>query len=76
MDREQLDNLKQILDQLLKDASTMVLGSAVAAFNEICPTSYDILHRHYRKLCHLLADMDEWTQVRSTAKPSPILPII
>ncbi len=63
LDHEQLDHLKQILEKLLKDSSTMVLGSAVAAFNEICPASYDILHRNYRKLCHLLADMDEWTQV-------------
>jgi AP-3 complex subunit beta len=63
LDPDQLGNLKQILDKLLKDSSTMVLGSAVAAFNEVCPTSYDILHRSFRKLCHLLADMDEWTQV-------------
>lgn len=63
LDPEQLEHLKQLLEKLLKDSSTMVLGSAVAAFNEICPTSYDILHRSYRKLCHLLADMDEWTQV-------------
>jgi AP-3 complex subunit beta len=63
MDAEQLDNLKQILEILLKDTSTMVLGSAVAAFNEICPADYSLLHRHHRKLCHLLADMDEWTQV-------------
>jgi AP-3 complex subunit beta len=63
LDPEQLSNLKQILDKLLKDSSTMVLGSAVAAFNEVCPASYDILHKNYRKLCHLLADMDEWTQI-------------
>lgn len=63
LDKEQLESLKQILSSLLKDSSTMVLGSAVAAFNEICPTAYDVLHRNYRKLCHLLADMDEWTQV-------------
>jgi len=63
LDPEQLSNLKQILDKLLRDSSTMVLGSAVAAFNEICPSCYEILHRSYRKLCHLLADMDEWTQV-------------
>lgn len=63
LDPEQLSNLKQILDKLLKDTSTMVLGSAVAAFNEVCPSSYDILHKSYRKLCHLLADMDEWTQI-------------
>lgn len=65
IDKDQLDNLKQIIEKLLKDTSTMVLGSAVAAFNEICPTSYDLIHRSYRKLCHLLADLDEWTQVNS-----------
>eukprot|EP01034_Spumella_vulgaris_P021954 gene21954-28034_t len=65
LDNDQLGQLKEIMDKLLKDSSTMVLGSAVAAFNEICPTAYDILHRNYRKLCHLLADMDEWTQVNS-----------
>eukprot|EP01041_Mallomonas_annulata_P006874 gene6874-13937_t len=62
-DESQINHLKQILEKLLKDASTMVLGSAIAAFNEICPTSYEVLHRVYRKICHLLADMDEWTQV-------------
>ena len=45
LDAEQLPNLKQILERLLKDSSTMVLGSAAAAFNEICPSSYEILHR-------------------------------
>lgn len=64
MDPEQLEHLKQIIDLLLKDTSTMVLGSIVAAYNEICPTCYELLHRNYRKLCHLLADMDEWTQVK------------
>ncbi len=63
LDPEQLNSLKLILEKLLKDNSTMVLGSAIAAYNEICPNSYDILHRSYRKLCHLLADMDEWTQI-------------
>jgi AP-3 complex subunit beta len=63
LDPEQLSNLKLILDKLLKDSSTMVLGSAIAAFNEVCPNSYEILHKSYRKLCHLLSDMDEWTQI-------------
>eukprot|EP01038_Epipyxis_sp_PR26KG_P016913 gene16913-23210_t len=62
LDNEQLDHLKQILDKLLKDTSTMVLGSAMIAFNEICPSYYELIHRNYRKICHLLADMDEWTQ--------------
>lgn len=59
----QLPALVQALEKLLRDSSTMVLGSAVAAFNEVCPTNYGLLHRSYRKLCHLLADMDEWTQI-------------
>lgn len=63
LDNEQILYLKEILDKLLSDSSTMVLGSSVVAFNEICPNSFEILHRHYRKLCHLLADMDEWSQV-------------
>lgn len=63
LDTEQLPYLKEILEKLLQDNSTMVLGSAIAAFNEICPTSFEIIHHSYRKLCHLLADMDEWTQV-------------
>jgi len=65
LDPHQLGHLKQLLSKLLRDPSTMVLGSAVASFNEVCPTSYEILHASYRKLCHLLADMDEWAQVWS-----------
>lgn len=41
----------------------MVLGSAVAAFMEVCPHEMDLIHPHYRKLCRLLADIDEWGQV-------------
>ena len=41
----------------------MVLGSCVSSFAEICPTSYGLLHSSYRKLCHLLTDLDEWAQV-------------
>ncbi|EFA74723.1 beta adaptin [Heterostelium album PN500] len=48
--------------QLLNDNSTMVLGAAMMAFVEVCPDRYDILHQHYRKICQLLADFDEWSQ--------------
>jgi len=63
MDQEQILQLKQILEKLLTDQSTMVLGSAIAAYLEVCPDSFDLLHRNYRKICHLIADMDEWSQV-------------
>ena len=63
LDPEQLPQLEQILLQLLGDSSTMVMGSAVATFHEMCPESYHLLHASYRKICHLLADLDEWSQV-------------
>lgn len=63
LDPTKLDNLKGLLETLLKDNSTMVLGSTLAAFNEVCPTAFELLHAHFRKICYLLADMDEWSQV-------------
>ena len=63
LDHEQLPDLMEVLEALLKDRSTMVLGSALWAFNEICPDRFDLLHVHFRKLCRLLADNDEWGQI-------------
>ena len=65
LDPSQDEDLIEILEKLLGDSSTMVLGSAVATLVEIDPTRFDIMHACFRKLCHLLADLDEWTQVRS-----------
>lgn len=33
------------------------------AFQELCPDRIDLVHRHYRKLCGLLVDVDEWGQI-------------
>ncbi len=63
LDASQDAELVEILGKLLEDTSTMVLGSAVAALSEISPHNFKILHPCFRKLCHLLADLDEWTQV-------------
>ena len=41
----------------------LVIGSAVYAFEEVCPERTDLIHKHYRKLCQLLVDVDEWGQV-------------
>ncbi|KAF0752598.1 hypothetical protein AaE_005977, partial [Aphanomyces astaci] len=59
---DQKEVLAEIISLLLADSSTMVLGSAVQALNEICPDRMDLLHPAFRKLCHLLADIDEWGQ--------------
>lgn len=63
-DEVQAEQLVAIISNLLEDdASTMVLTSAIIAFCEICPDRLELLHRCYRKVCHLLTDMDEWGQV-------------
>jgi AP-3 complex subunit beta len=41
----------------------MVLTSAIIAFSELCPERLELLHNPFRKICHLLTDMDEWGQV-------------
>ena len=43
----------------------MVVGSAVMAYEEVCPERIDLVHKNYRKLCHLLVDVEEWGQVGS-----------
>ncbi|CAM9328022.1 unnamed protein product, partial [Laminaria digitata] len=63
LDPDQGPQLWQVMEKLLKDGNTMVLGSAVAAFTEVCPDKFELLHPVYRKLCHLLADVDEWGQM-------------
>mmetsp|Transcript_37605 Transcript_37605/g.65975 ORF Transcript_37605/g.65975 Transcript_37605/m.65975 type:complete len:1393 (-) Transcript_37605:32-4210(-) len=63
-DGVQAEQLVNIVTNLLEeDGSTMVLTSAMIAFSEISPQRLDLLHGCYRKVCHLLTDMDEWGQV-------------
>lgn len=33
------------------------------AFEHVCPERVDLIHQNYRRLCSLLADIDEWGQV-------------
>lgn len=63
-DAMQRDMLLEIMKNLLDtDSSTMVLTSALVAFAELCPERLDLIHTSFRKICHLLTDMDEWGQV-------------
>ncbi|KAF7997154.1 hypothetical protein HCN44_005431 [Aphidius gifuensis] len=63
LDSEQKDELISVLEKLLSDKTTLVVGSAVMAFEEVCPERIDLIHKNYRKLCNLLVDVDEWGQV-------------
>eukprot|EP01104_Vermistella_antarctica_P016550 TRINITY_DN564_c0_g1_i3.p1 TRINITY_DN564_c0_g1~~TRINITY_DN564_c0_g1_i3.p1 ORF type:complete len:976 (+),score=247.26 TRINITY_DN564_c0_g1_i3:106-3033(+) len=63
LDQEQEEVLINLITAMLDDKSTMVLGSVVGAFCEVCPDRFDLIHPHFRKLCSLLADLDEWGQI-------------
>jgi len=63
LDPEKKEQLMNVMKTLLADNSIMVLGSAVASFSEVCPDNFELIHPHFRKLCRLLADIDEWGQV-------------
>jgi len=63
LDKEQKDALTEIVKSLLNDKSVLVLGSAMAAFSEVCPDNWKVIHPHFRKLCKVLADVDEWGQI-------------
>ncbi|KAL0134874.1 hypothetical protein PUN28_001570 [Cardiocondyla obscurior] len=63
LDHEQKEELISVLEKLLSDKTTLVVGSAVMAFEEVCPERIDLIHKNYRKLCNLLVDVEEWGQV-------------
>uniref|UniRef100_A0A8C2K976 AP-3 complex subunit beta n=1 Tax=Cyprinus carpio TaxID=7962 RepID=A0A8C2K976_CYPCA len=63
LDPEQKDQLIEVIEKLLADKTTLVAGSVVMAFEEVCPDRIDLIHKNYRKLCNLLIDVEEWGQV-------------
>ncbi|XP_052452815.1 AP-3 complex subunit beta-2 isoform X3 [Carassius gibelio] len=63
LDPDQKDQLIEVIEKLLADKTTLVAGSVVMAFEEVCPDRIDLIHKNYRKLCNLLIDVEEWGQV-------------
>uniref|UniRef100_A0A1A8GML0 AP-3 complex subunit beta n=1 Tax=Nothobranchius korthausae TaxID=1143690 RepID=A0A1A8GML0_9TELE len=63
LDPDQKEQLIEVIEKLLKDKSTLVAGSVVVAFEEVCPDRIDLIHKNFRKLCNLLVDVEEWGQV-------------
>ncbi|XP_043933750.1 AP-3 complex subunit beta-2 isoform X2 [Protopterus annectens] len=63
LDPDQKDQLIEVIEKLLSDKTTLVAGSVVMAFEEVCPERIDLIHKNYRKLCNLLIDVEEWGQV-------------
>ncbi|KAA1467419.1 hypothetical protein DENSPDRAFT_862985 [Dentipellis sp. KUC8613] len=63
LDTSHLPSLIQIISNLLRDRSPLSIGSVAVAFDSVCPTRLDLIHTHYRRLCRMLVDVDEWGQV-------------
>ncbi|KAG7300111.1 hypothetical protein JYU34_015651 [Plutella xylostella] len=55
--------LVSVIDRLLADKAPLVVGSAAMAFSEVCTERMTLIHKSFRKLCLLLADVDEWGQL-------------
>lgn len=63
LDPSHLSSLIEIIVTLLRDRSSLSIGSVAVAFEAVCPTRLDLLHKHYRRLCKTLVDVDEWGQI-------------
>ncbi|CAF1339302.1 unnamed protein product, partial [Didymodactylos carnosus] len=63
LDMDLKEELVIIIGKLLADKTILVNGSAVQAFEHVCPERIDLIHKNYRRLCNLLVDIDEWGQV-------------
>ena len=63
LDPSQKDQLIEVIEKLMKDQYTMVMGSTIVAFEQVCPDRIQFLHQNFRKLCNVLPDIDEWGQV-------------
>ncbi|ELP85778.1 AP-3 complex subunit beta, putative [Entamoeba invadens IP1] len=63
LDERRFDECVNLIVQMLEDKNPIVLGSTCLAFLKVCPTRYDLIHKHYTKLCQALVDCEEWGQV-------------
>ena len=63
LEPEMKEELIAVLEKLLADRTTLVIGSAVMAFQEVCPDMNELIHKNFRKLVSLLVDVEEWGQI-------------
>lgn len=55
--------LEELVDILLGDHSPGVIGAAAAAFIAVCPNNLSLIAKHFRRLCEILPDVEEWGQI-------------
>jgi AP-3 complex subunit beta len=58
------EEILEILKTLLDDKSAIVLGSAIQSMNALCPDRFDLIHKHFKKICSLVLEGDEWGQIQ------------
>ena len=63
LDRSKIDILMDLLVILLQDSSGMVLAPAISALNKLFPSRTDLLHKHYRRICGILRNCNEFDQL-------------
>lgn len=61
-DPSQEESIVKILKTLLRENNPLVFSSAIIAFNEICPTRYELIDRCYRKMIDILPQLEESAQ--------------
>ncbi|KAI9142688.1 adaptin N terminal region-domain-containing protein [Paraphysoderma sedebokerense] len=64
-DPSQHSSLLEILVSLLPEKSPFPVPAIITAFSIVAPNQLHLLHRHYRRLCALLVDIDEFGQVET-----------
>lgn len=63
LDVASMDMLLEPLQSLIGDRSPQVLGSAIAAYDDVCPQNWTMIHPHYRRICSALCTMEPWGQI-------------
>lgn len=66
LDTASSDMLMEPLRSLISDRSPQVIGSAIAAFDDVCPYNWSMIHPHYRRICNSLSTVEPWGQIAIT----------
>ncbi|KAK4695535.1 hypothetical protein P7C70_g8532, partial [Phenoliferia sp. Uapishka_3] len=61
-DGENRGQLERVIEVLLKSAGPLTLGSALTAWEEVCPDRWELIHEGFRNWCGILPDVEEWGQ--------------
>eukprot|EP00808_Paulinella_micropora_P002780 g68684.t1 len=63
VDPEQKEVMVEMIGELLASTHPGVLGAALYAYSAVCPENVEMLHEHFIKIYHLIADFEEWAQI-------------